>query len=313
MARSPKPRRPWPNANGATHLILDPLDFLRRLAALERKKIEAEYRELLKQIKYLEGLLKSRKKILAVIKEELTDLKKKYGNDREKLNQAQMELYRQAGVNPLGGCLPLLIQLPIIIGLYQAMEATHREQWQPILVDEGVIVEIVTPGTGDPVPEGEVGEVVVTALNPDYPLIRFATGDLSAVMPGHSPCGRTNLRIKGWMGRADQTAKVRGMFVRPEQVAALVAHHAEVIKARVVITRADERDQIGQVTGLAWTEVGGELLTIESAVMPGKGKLSFTGQLGDVMQESVQAAMSSAECGVPFARIPSSSSARTFG
>ena len=111
-----------------------------------------------------------------------------------------------------------------------------------MIVDEGVIVEIVRPGTGDPVPEGEVGEVVVTTLNPDYPLIRFATGDLSAVMAGQSPCGRTNLRIKGWMGRADQTTKIKGMFVRPEQVADLVARHAEVARARVVATRDGEMD-----------------------------------------------------------------------
>lgn len=111
-----------------------------------------------------------------------------------------------------------------------------------MIVDEGVIVEIVTPGTGDPVAPGEVGEVVVTSLNPDYPLIRFATGDLSAAMDGTSPCGRTNMRIKGWMGRADQTTKIKGMFVRPEQVAELVAHHAEVAKARVVASRAGEQD-----------------------------------------------------------------------
>ncbi len=111
-----------------------------------------------------------------------------------------------------------------------------------LIVDEGVVVEIVTPGTGDPVPAGEVGEVVVTTLNPDYPLIRFATGDLSAVLPGESPCGRTNMRIRGWMGRADQTTKVKGMFVRPEQVADLVARHEEVVKARVVVTREGERD-----------------------------------------------------------------------
>ena len=103
-----------------------------------------------------------------------------------------------------------------------------------MIVDEGVVVEIVRPGTGDPVPDGEVGEVVVTTLNPDYPLIRFATGDLSAVMPGASPCGRTNMRIRGWLGRADQTTKIRGLFVRPEQVAALVARHPEVRRARVV-------------------------------------------------------------------------------
>jgi len=111
-----------------------------------------------------------------------------------------------------------------------------------MVVDEGVVVEIVRPGTGDPVPEGEVGEVVVTALNPDYPLIRFATGDLSAVLPGRSPCGRTNMRIRGWMGRADQTTKIKGMFVRPEQVAAFVARHAEVARARVIARREGEMD-----------------------------------------------------------------------
>lgn len=111
-----------------------------------------------------------------------------------------------------------------------------------MIVDEGVIVEIVTPGTGDPVPEGEVGEVVVTTLNPDYPLIRFATGDLSAVMAGQSPCGRTNMRIKGWMGRADQTTKIKGMFVRPEQVAALVAALPGVDRARVIADREGEQD-----------------------------------------------------------------------
>ncbi|MEL7395176.1 MAG: phenylacetate--CoA ligase family protein [Pseudomonadota bacterium] len=113
-----------------------------------------------------------------------------------------------------------------------------------MIVDEGVIVEIVTPGTGDPVAPGKVGEVVVTTLNPDYPLIRFATGDLSAVMAGESPCGRTNTRIKGWMGRADQTTKIKGMFVRPEQVAALVARHAEVTRARVIATRSGEMDMM---------------------------------------------------------------------
>ena len=111
-----------------------------------------------------------------------------------------------------------------------------------MIVDEAVIVEIVRPGTGDPVPDGEVGEVVVTTLNPDYPLIRFATGDLSAVLPGQSPCGRTNMRIKGWMGRADQATKIKGMFVRPEQVAEFVARHAEVRRARVIAGREGEMD-----------------------------------------------------------------------
>ena len=111
-----------------------------------------------------------------------------------------------------------------------------------LILDEGVLVEIVTPGTGNPVPFGEVGEVLVTTLNPDYPLIRFATGDLSAFMEGSSPCGRSNLRIKGWMGRADQTTKIKGMFIRPEQVAVFVAKHPEVTRARVIASRAAESD-----------------------------------------------------------------------
>ena len=114
-----------------------------------------------------------------------------------------------------------------------AYETSAREG---LVLDEGVIVEIVRPGTGDPVPEGEVGELVVTSLNPDYPLIRFGTGDLSAILPGHCPTGRTNTRIKGWMGRADQTTKVRGMFVHPGQVAAIAKRFPEVIKARLVVS-----------------------------------------------------------------------------
>ncbi len=122
--------------------------------------------------------------------------------------------------------------------------AYESDAMEGMIIDEGVIVEIVTPGTGNPVAVGDVGEVVVTTLNPDYPLIRFATGDLSAVMPGVSPCGRTNQRIKGWMGRADQTAKIKGMFVRPEQVAAFVARHPEVAKARVIASRVGEADEM---------------------------------------------------------------------
>ncbi len=106
-----------------------------------------------------------------------------------------------------------------------------------MIFDEGVIVEIVRPGTGDPVPDGEVGEVVVTCLNPDYPLIRFATGDLSAILPGQSGCGRTNRRIKGWLGRADQSAKVRGLFVHPGQIAELIKRHGAAMKGRLVISR----------------------------------------------------------------------------
>ena len=105
-----------------------------------------------------------------------------------------------------------------------------------MIIDEDLIVEIVRPGTGDPVAEGEVGEVVITSFNPDYPLIRFGTGDMSAVLAGASPCGRTNTRIKGWMGRADQTTKVRAMFVHPSQVAEIVKRHPQIHKARLVIS-----------------------------------------------------------------------------
>jgi phenylacetate-CoA ligase len=113
-----------------------------------------------------------------------------------------------------------------------------------LIVDEGVIVEIVRPGTGDPVPEGEVGEVVVTTLGVEYPLIRFATGDLSAVAQGPSACGRTNMRIKGWMGRADQTTKVKGMFVHPSQVNEVVKRHPEILRARLVVTHDDGRNDV---------------------------------------------------------------------
>ena len=120
--------------------------------------------------------------------------------------------------------------------------AYESQAMDGMIVDEGVIVEIVTPGTGNPVAVGEVGEVVVTTLNRDYPLVRFATGDLSAVMAGQSPCGRTNMRITGWMGRADQTTKIKGMFVRPEQIADLVAKHDEIDRARVIAIRDGEMD-----------------------------------------------------------------------
>lgn len=114
--------------------------------------------------------------------------------------------------------------------------AYETEAREGLVLDEGVIVEIVRPGTGDPVAEGEVGELVVTTLNPDYPLVRFGTGDLSAVLPGSCPTGRSNTRIKGWMGRADQTVKVRGMFVHPGQVADIARRFPEVLKARLVVS-----------------------------------------------------------------------------
>jgi len=120
-----------------------------------------------------------------------------------------------------------------------AYETTAREG---MVVNEDLILEIVRPGTGDPVPEGEVGEVVVTNLDPNHPQIRLALGDLSAVVPGPSPCGRTGMRIKGWMGRADQTTKVKGMFVRPEQIAEIGKRHPELGRLRLVVTREGEAD-----------------------------------------------------------------------
>ncbi len=135
------------------------------------------------------------------------------------------------------------------LGVYQCygtadlgLVAYETEAREGLVVDENVFVEIVRPGTGDPVPEGEVGEVLVTVFNSDYPLIRFATGDLSAVLPGPCPTGRTNARIKGWMGRADQTTKVRGLFVHPSQVSEVTARHPEIKRSKLVVTAADNRD-----------------------------------------------------------------------
>ncbi len=113
-----------------------------------------------------------------------------------------------------------------------------------LVIDEGVYVEIVRPGSGDPVADGEVGEVLVTSLNPDYPLIRFATGDMSMIIDGTSECGRTNRRIRGWMGRADQTAKVRGMFIHPEQINGVVKRHPEVLRARLIIDWVNQQDEM---------------------------------------------------------------------
>ena len=158
-----------------------------------------------------------------------------------------------------------------------------------MIVDEGVIVEIVRPGTGDPVPAGEVGEVVVTTFNRDYPMIRFGTGDLSAVLPGASPCGRTNMRIKGWLGRADQTTKVKGMFVHPEQVAEVAKRHAGLGRVRLVVGRAGEQDVMtlraeaaGADAGLkaklaetlqAVTKLKGEVELVAPGSLPNDGKV----------------------------------------
>ena len=120
-----------------------------------------------------------------------------------------------------------------------------------MIVNETVILEIVRPGTGDPVADGEVGEVVVTSFNPDYPFVRLATGDLSALMPGVSPCGRSNARIKGWMGRADQTAKVKGMFVHPRQIAEVAARHPQLARLRLIVGRENEQDTMTLVAETA--------------------------------------------------------------
>lgn len=122
--------------------------------------------------------------------------------------------------------------------------AYESEALEGMILDEELILEIVRPGTGEPVTDGEVGEVVVTSFNPDYPMIRFGTGDLSAVLPGPSPCGRTNVRIRGWLGRADQTAKVRGLFVHPGQIAEIVRRHPSIARARLVITGAMANDEM---------------------------------------------------------------------
>jgi len=160
-----------------------------------------------------------------------------------------------------------------------------------LVVDEDVILEIVRPGTGDPVPEGEVGEVVVTIVSGDHPLLRFATGDLSAILPGPSPCGRTNLRIRGWMGRADQSTKVRGLFVHPSHVAELVRRHPEVKRARVVVTRPADLDvmllraEVGPAERAARlgealagtlkevTQLRGEVELVEVGSLPNDGKV----------------------------------------
>jgi phenylacetate-CoA ligase len=167
-----------------------------------------------------------------------------------------------------------------------AYETASREG---LVLDEGVIVEIVRPGTGDPVPEGEVGELVVTSLNTAYPLIRFGTGDLSALLPGCCPTGRTNTRIKGWMGRADQTTKIRGMFVHAAQVADIVRRFPEVLKARLVVSgemandhmtlkaeTASTADGLHERIGEAIREVTklrGEVQLVQPGSLPNDGKV----------------------------------------
>jgi len=158
-----------------------------------------------------------------------------------------------------------------------------------MMLDEGVLLEIVRPGTGDPVADGEVGEIVITSFNRDYPLIRFATGDLSAVLAGASPCGRTNTRIRGWMGRADQSTKVRAMFVTPKQVNEILRRHADVLRARLVVEGETGNDRMtlkcevkGRPAGLAEAIVGsirevtklrGEVMLVDAGSLPNDGKV----------------------------------------
>jgi len=146
-----------------------------------------------------------------------------------------------------------------------------------MVVNESVIVEIVRPGTGDPVAEGEVGEVVVTSFNADYPMIRLATGDLSAVLTGRSPCGRTNMRIKGWMGRADQTTKVKGMFVHPGQVAEVAKRHPELGRVRLSVMREAEQDVMTIAAECATRAAGLEdaVATTLQAVTKLKGRVQL--------------------------------------
>jgi phenylacetate-CoA ligase len=158
-----------------------------------------------------------------------------------------------------------------------------------MVVNENLIMEIVRPGTGDPVTEGDVGEIVVTSLDPDHPWIRLALGDLTAALPGPSPCGRSNMRIKGWMGRADQTTKVKGMFVRPEQIAEIGKRHPELGRLRLVVTRSGETDVMtlraecasasealrSEITSTlrAVTKLGGAVELAAFGLLPNDGKV----------------------------------------
>jgi phenylacetate-CoA ligase len=155
--------------------------------------------------------------------------------------------------------------------------AYESEARDGMIVNETLIVEIVRPGTPDPVADGEVGELVVTSFNPDYPMIRLATGDLSAVMAGASPCGRTNMRIRGWMGRADQTTKVKGMFVRPELVIEVGKRHSALGRVRLKVTRAGEQDAMTLLAECAAPPpgLGDEVAATLQSVTKLKGDVQF--------------------------------------
>jgi phenylacetate-CoA ligase len=194
------------------------------------------------------------------------------------------DLYRQRGI----AVLQCYATAEFGVIAYEAADGDGTPH-PGMILNENLILEIVRPGTGDPVAEGEVGEVVVTSFNEAYPMIRLGTGDLSAVLPGTSPCGRTNTRIRGWMGRADQRTKVKGMFVDPKQVAEVVRRHPEIGRARLVVSREGERDAMtlhvepgdgpapdASAVGIALrdvTKLGGEVLIAPRGSLPNDGKV----------------------------------------
>jgi len=194
----------------------------------------------------------------------LLDVAKKTGNDASSFKRGLVS----------GAALPASLREELenrgvaVLQCYATAElgiiAYESQAREGMIVNETMIVEIVRPGTGDVVPDGEVGEVVVTSFNPDYPMIRLGTGDLSALIPGVSPCGRTNARIKGWMGRADQTAKVKGMFVHPRQIAAIAARHPELKRLRLVVDRCAEQDRMTLLAECAPMDVALETAIAET-------------------------------------------------
>jgi len=217
----------------------------------------------------------------------LLDAAAKIGKDASSLKRALVS----------GAALPASLRQElgerglVVLQCYASAElgfiAYESEAREGMILNENLILEIVRPGTGDPVADGEVGEVVVTSFNPDYPMIRLATGDLSAIMTGPSPCGRTNARIKGWMGRADQTTKIKGMFVHPGQVAEIARRHPELGRLRLVVAREGEHDTMlllaecaqGDVedavaaTLQSVTKLKGEVKRVPPGSLPNDGKV----------------------------------------
>jgi phenylacetate-CoA ligase len=213
----------------------------------------------------------------------LLDTAEKTGKDASSIKRALVS----------GAALPLSLRNELkqrgvaVLQCYATAElgviAYESEAQDGMIVNESVIVEIVRPGTGDPVAEGEVGEMIVTSFNPTYPMIRLATGDMSAFLPGVSLCGRTNMRIKGWMGRADQTAKIKGMFVHPKQVAEVALRHPQVGKLRLVVGRDNEQDTMTLMAECAAPDAALEAavaVTLQSVTkLKGAVKLAAPGSL----------------------------------